>query len=237
MKNEIVELVKISKTYPLGHREVKALKNFSLTIERGEFMSIAGPSGSGKTTALNMIGCVDIPTSGLVRINGQSTTELSDDEQTELRHKTIGFIFQSFNLIPVLNVYENIEFPLFLDKRFNRNGREWINYLLEEVGLSEWAKHKPNELSGGQRQRVAVARALATRPEIILADEPTANLDSVTGDKIISLMSKINKEFKTTFIFSTHDMNIVLKASRVVTIKDGSVESDEKKEAGNAVCV
>ncbi len=237
MKKKIVELVNICKTYPLGNREVKALKNISLTIERGEFMSFAGPSGSGKTTALNMIGCIDIPTSGLVRINGQSTTELSDDEQTELRHKTIGFIFQSFNLIPVLNVYENIEFPLFLDKRFNRDDREWINYLLEEVGLSEWAKHKPNELSGGQRQRVAVARALVTRPEIILADEPTANLDSVTGDKIISLMSKINKEFKTTFIFSTHDMNIVLKASRVVTIKDGSVESDEKKEAGNAVCV
>ncbi|HDY89258.1 MAG TPA: ABC transporter ATP-binding protein [bacterium] len=237
MKKEIVELVNISKTYPLGNREVKALKDFSLTIDRGEFMSIAGPSGSGKTTALNMIGCVDIPTSGLVRINGQSTTELSDDEQTELRHKTIGFIFQSFNLIPVLNVYENIEFPLFLNKRFNRNGRDWINYLLEEVGLSEWAKHKPNELSGGQRQRVAVARALATRPEIILADEPTANLDSVTGDKIISLMSKINKEFETTFIFSTHDMNIVSKASRVVTIKDGSVESDEIKEAVNAVCV
>ncbi|HEB31076.1 MAG TPA: ABC transporter ATP-binding protein, partial [Spirochaetes bacterium] len=197
MKKKIVELVNICKTYPLGNREVKALKNISLTIERGEFMSIAGPSGSGKTTALNMIGCIDIPTSGLVRINGQSTTELSDDEQTELRHKTIGFIFQSFNLIPVLNVYENIEFPLFLDKRFNRDDREWINYLLEEVGLSEWAKHKPNELSGGQRQRVAVARALVTRPEIILADEPTANLDSVTGDKIISLMSKINKEFKT----------------------------------------
>lgn len=237
MKKEIVELVNISKTYPLGHREVKALKNISLTIERGEFMSIAGPSGSGKTTALNMIGCIDIPTSGLVRINGLSTTELSDDEQTELRHKTIGFIFQSFNLIPVLNVYENIEFPLFLDKRLNGNGREWINYLLEEVGLSEWAKHKTNELSGGQRQRVAIARALATRPEIILADEPTANLDSVTGDKIITLMSKINKEFKTTFIFSTHDMKIVSKASRIVTMKDGSVESDEIREAVNVVSV
>lgn len=231
----IVELQNVRKVYPLGKVEVEAVRGVSFSIEKGDFISIAGPSGSGKTTILNMLGCVDRPTSGTVIIDGKPTKDLSDKQLTTLRHETLGFIFQSFNLIPVLTVYENIEFPLLLGKA-GPKGEErssWIDYLIEEVGLSQWKNHKPNELSGGQRQRVAIARALVTKPQIVLADEPTANLDSATGEQILDLMKKINREMETTFIFSTHDARIVNIADHVIRLRDGLVSENYRRD-GNA---
>ncbi len=221
----IIELKEVRKVYPLGKVEVHAVKGVSFSIEKGDFISIAGPSGSGKTTILNMIGLIDKVTSGEVIIDGKRTSGLSDKELTTMRHQTLGFIFQSFNLIPVLNVWENIEFPLLLGKTNTTKAekKEWIDWLIAEVGLSEWRMHKPNELSGGQRQRVAIARALATKPVIVLADEPTANLDSATGEQIIELMKKINRELSTTFIFSTHDAKIVEVADHIIRLRDGLV--------------
>jgi putative ABC transport system ATP-binding protein len=227
----IVELQEVRKVYPLGKVEVEAVKGVSFSIEKGDFISIAGPSGSGKTTILNMIGCVDRPTSGTVLIAGKATKDLSDKALTTLRHDTLGFIFQSFNLIPVLNVRENIEFPLLLGKSklARKEKEEWIDYLIEEVGLSAWKNHRSNELSGGQRQRVAIARALVTKPSIVLADEPTANLDSKTGEQILELMKKINREMETTFIFSTHDAKIVNIADHVIRLQDGLVTENLRK--------
>jgi putative ABC transport system ATP-binding protein len=214
------------------------VKGVSFCIEKGDFISIAGPSGSGKTTILNMLGCVDRPTSGTVIIDGKPTKDLNDKQLTTLRHETLGFIFQSFNLIPVLSVYENIEFPLLLGKQ-GPKGKEksdWIEYLIREVGLEQWRKHKPNELSGGQRQRVAIARALVTKPQIVLADEPTANLDSTTGEQILELMKKMNREMETTFIFSTHDAKIVDLADHIIRLRDGLVIEDSRKERGAKRC-
>ena len=230
----IVSLNDVKKTYPLGKTEVPALKGITFDIEKGDFISIIGPSGSGKSTILNIIGCIDVPTSGSVIVNNLETGGLSDREITALRHKYIGFIFQSFNLLPVLNVYENIEFPLLLGKTKlskweKEKGRDYINHLIESVGLTRWKTHRPNELSGGQRQRVAIARALATKPRIVLADEPTANLDSKTGEEIIGLMKRINKELHTTFIFSTHDQNIFSIADHVIRLKDGLVAENSRK--------
>lgn len=228
----IVRLNNVEKVYPLGKTEVRAVRGVSFEIQRGDFISIAGPSGSGKSTILNMIGCIDIPTEGSVEINGQVTGELKDREITLLRHRVIGFIFQSFNLVPVLNVYENIEFPLLLGNAgyAKKEKAQWIDYLIEAVGLSEWRKHRPNELSGGQRQRVAIARAMVTKPQIVLADEPTANLDSTTGEAIISLMKKINREMNTTFIFSTHDPAIVKIADHIIRLLDGEVIENTRME-------
>jgi len=230
----IVELENVKKVYPLGKTEVHAVKGVSFSIEKGDFISIAGPSGSGKSTILNLIGCIDVPTEGTVTLEGQQTSGLKDRQITELRHKFIGFIFQSFNLVPVLNVYENIEFPLLLgrtklSKSEHQESREYIDHLIESVGLTNWRKHRPNELSGGQRQRVAIARALAVKPKIVLADEPTANLDSKTGEDIIELMKRINKELETTFIFSTHDASIVSIADHVIRLKDGLVTENVRK--------
>ncbi len=227
----IVKLENVKKIYPLGKTEVVAVKNISFEIEKGDFISIAGPSGSGKSTILNLIGCIDVPTEGTVEILGKVTGTLSDKEITNLRHEVIGFIFQSFNLIPVLNVYENIEFPLLIGKEKikGKEREEWIEFLMEEVGLLKWRKHKPNELSGGQRQRVAIARALVTKPRIVLADEPTANLDSETGEAIIELMKKMNKELETTFIFSTHDPTIVEIADHVIHLRDGQIVENIRK--------
>ena len=220
----IVTLEAVKKTYMLGATEVHAVAGVSFSIATGDFVSIAGPSGSGKTTILNMIGCIDTPTEGSVRIDGTLTSGLSDDQITALRAKTLGFIFQSYNLIPVLSVRENVEFPLLIGAaRVGKDQAEWIDHLIEEVGLSDRKSHRPNELSGGQRQRVAIARALATRPRIVLADEPTANLDSHTGESIIELMRRINREFGTTFVFSTHDPKIVAEADHVIRLLDGLV--------------
>ncbi len=232
----IVQLSNVHKVYPLGKTEVHAVRGVSFDIEKGDFISLAGPSGSGKTTILNLIGCIDAPSRGSVRINGRATEGMSDAEVTALRHQMLGFIFQSFNLIPVLDVHENVEFPLLLGKTDmgRRERDEWIDYLIDEVGLDAWRNHRPSELSGGQRQRVAIARALVTRPQIVLADEPTANLDSPTGAGIIELMKKINRERNTTFIFSTHDSAIVEIADHVIRLQDGTVVSEQRREREHA---
>ena len=229
----IVALQNVHKIYPLGQTEVRAVNGVSFDIERGDFISIAGPSGSGKSTILNMIGCIDVPTEGTVLIDGQATGGLPDRVITSLRHRFIGFIFQSFNLVPVLNVFENVEFPLLLgkDPQSRSDRRAYVDFLIEEVGLTKWRDHRPNELSGGQRQRVAIARALVTKPQIVLADEPTANLDSKTGSAIIELMKKINRELDTTFIFSTHDPSIVDIADHVIRLQDGLVIENRRNPA------
>jgi putative ABC transport system ATP-binding protein len=221
----VVELKGVKKSYMLGETKVEALRGVDLEIERGEFLAVAGPSGSGKSTMLNMLGCIDAPTEGIVRVDGVEVEGLSDKELTRYRREKIGFIFQSFNLIPVLNVYENIEFPLLLRKDMSKKERDaLVTRFVEEVGLADRLRNKPSELSGGQRQRVAIARALVAKPLVILADEPTANLDSATGTRIIELMRSINEEEKTTFIFSTHDAHIMREARRVVRILDGRID-------------
>lgn len=220
----IVSLVDVTKTYKLGKLEVPALRGVSLDIFPGEFLSIAGPSGSGKTTALNLIGCVDTASSGVVKVNGQDTHSLTERQLTDLRLHTLGFIFQSFNLISVLDVFQNVEFPLLLQRNMSTaERRQRVMGLLEQVGLDKHVTHRPNELSGGQRQRVAVARALVTRPKLVLADEPTANLDSVTGQTIIDLMKELNRKDGTTFIFSTHDAKVMRHANAVVMLADGKI--------------
>jgi len=227
----VVDLVDVKKQYMLGETRVEALRGVSLRIDRGEFLAIAGPSGAGKSTILNMIGCIDTPSEGKVLIDGQEVEELNDTELTRIRRNKIGFIFQSFNLIAVLNVYENIEFPLLLQRSPSKREREHaVMRVIEEVGLADRIHNKPSELSGGQRQRVAIARALVTRPLIVLADEPTANLDSETGHRIVDLMRQINETEKTTFIFSTHDTHIMEHARRVVNIRDGRFTDEEGKE-------
>ncbi len=220
----IVSIQNVTKDYPLDKVVVQALRGVDLSVEQGDFMAIAGPSGSGKTTLLNLIGCVDTATTGLVSVDGRDTAKLTDRQLTELRLNTLGFIFQSFNLVPVLSVFQNVEFPLLLQKKLGPDQRaERVNALLEKVGLGKHAKHRPSELSGGQRQRVAIARALVTAPKIVLADEPTANLDSKTGEDIIDLMKEMNATEKTTFIFSTHDNKVLSHARHVVHIADGKI--------------
>jgi putative ABC transport system ATP-binding protein len=218
----VIELKGVKKDYPLGATTVHALRGVDLTIPEGDIISIIGPSGSGKTTLLNIIGCIDFATVGSVKIHEQEVTTHSDRKLTDLRLHTIGFIFQTFNLIPVLTARENVEFPLLLMKSQSRREiRARAEQLIEEVGLKDQINQKPFELSGGQRQRVAIARALVTRPTIVLADEPTANLDSETGDMILRLMKELNVIEKTTFVFSTHDPDILKYANGVVKIKDG----------------
>ena len=237
----VIELQNVYKTYQMENVEVHAVANASFTINEGEFAAISGPSGSGKSTLLNMIGLIDLPTNGKIILNGNDVykdvkfTKSSkipnklDAMLTELRRRNLGFIFQTFNLIPVLNVFENIEFPLKIgssrafDTMNPTERKEWIDFLLETVGLYDWKKHKPSELSGGQRQRVAIARALVTKAPIILADEPTANLDSKNGGQILDLMKKLNEDLKTTFVFSTHDAKIVAMSNHVIKIKDGTI--------------
>ncbi len=226
-QDAIVELLNVDKDYPLGRLTVKALKGVDLTIRRGEFASVAGPSGSGKTTLLNLVGCVDVATRGVVRVAGQATGKLSDRQLTELRLHKLGFIFQSFNLIPVLDVYQNVEFPLLLQGGLTGGERQSrVREMVDKVGLTAQIKQRPNELSGGQRQRVAIARALVTRPAIVLADEPTANLDSVTGTSIIDLMKEINHKDQTTFIFSTHDHKVMDRAERLIALEDGQIKDN-----------
>jgi putative ABC transport system ATP-binding protein len=220
----IIEVKSVVKDYPLGKTTVHALRGINLEVREGAFLSIIGPSGSGKTTLLNIIGCIDSPSSGSVKVHEGEITELNDRQITDLRLHKIGFIFQTFNLIPVLNVRENVEFPLLLMKRHQKEEiKTRVENLVREVGLLDYIEHKPAELSGGQRQRVAIARALVTNPKIILADEPTANLDSETSESILQLMRELNEKEKTTFIFSTHDPEVLKYAKHIVKIKDGLI--------------
>lgn len=220
----VIEVNGVKKDYPLGKTTVHALRGIDLTVEEGTLISIIGPSGSGKTTLLNIIGCIDTPTTGSVKVHGEEITTLNDKQITDLRLRKIGFIFQTFNLIPVLNVRENVEFPLLLMKHIQRAEiSDRVEQLVRAVGLMEYIEHKPAELSGGQRQRVAIARALVTNPDIVLADEPTANLDSETSESILQLMRDLNEKEKTTFIFSTHDPDVLKYAKKIVKIKDGLI--------------
>jgi putative ABC transport system ATP-binding protein len=231
----IIEVKGVTKDYPLGKLSVRALNGVDLVVDRGEFTTIAGPSGSGKTTLLNLIGCVDVPTQGSVVFDGAVTSSLSDRELTRLRLEKLGFIFQSFNLVQVLSVFQNVELPLLLQGGVSQDERKRrVEAILDRVGLSKYVDHRPNELSGGQRQRVAIARALVTRPRLVLADEPTANLDSVTGNSILELMKELNHQDGTTFIFSTHDQRVMELASRIVRVQDGRILDDGRggKSAG-----
>lgn len=231
--SNIIEMRGITKNYPLGNTTVHALKGIDFHVAEGDLLSIIGPSGSGKTTLLNIIGCIDTPSAGSVRIAGEEITSLNDTRLTDIRLYKVGFIFQTFNLIPVLDVIENVEFPLLLMKKagFSRaEVRKRAEKLVGEVGLSSFAHHRPAELSGGQRQRVAIARALVTHPAIVLADEPTANLDSETGANILELMKELNRTNRTTFIFSTHDPDVLKYARHVVKIRDGLIVADEPVE-------
>lgn len=225
-KKPFVSIKDVRKNFQMGKVTVEALKGVTLGIDQGEFLAIGGASGSGKSTLLNLIGCLDTVTSGEIEVNGKSLLKLKEKEKDKFRVKTIGFVFQTFNLIPVLNVYENVELPLLICKDVSlEERRKRVEHFIEAVGLYSYMKHKPAELSGGQRQRVAVARALVTHPMIVLADEPTANLDSKTGIEIIELMHDISRKENTTFIFSTHDNKIMERADRVVYVNDGVIVS------------
>lgn len=220
----LVRVEGVTKQYLLGEQTVTALDDITLSIEEGVFLAIAGPSGSGKTTLLNIIGCIDIPTRGKVYIDDVEVTGRSPDALADLRARTTGFIFQNFNLFPVLTAAENVEYPLLqLPEVSREERRKRVAQFLSVVGLEKYADNKPNQLSGGQRQRVAIAHALAIKPRIVLADEPTANLDSKTGSNILALMKDINRHFGTTFIFSTHDRRVMAMADRLIRIEDGRV--------------
>jgi len=224
VQNEvIVRVVNVSKEYAFGKQQLLALKSISMSVLKGEFLAIAGPSGSGKSTLLNLIGCIDIPTSGGVYVEGKKTTDQTADQLADLRARRIGFVFQTFNLLPVLSAFENVEYPLLHFIKDKQVRREHVSRYLELVGVHDFAKHRPNQLSGGQRQRVAIARALVTQPGIVLADEPTANLDHKTGGGILELMKRINQDNGTTFIFSTHDARVMDMAGRVLNICDGEI--------------
>lgn len=220
----VVRVEHVDKVYRLDNQEVLALHDISMVVAPGRFLAIAGPSGSGKSTLLNLIGCIDTPTRGHIYIGDEETSTKTQDQLADLRARTLGFIFQTFNLLPVLSAWENVEYPMLQRKEIGRKLRaERVEHYLNVVGLGKYAKNRPNQLSGGQRQRVAIARALAGNPSIVLADEPTANLDSKTGESILKLMKQINEIEGTTFIFSTHDFRVMQMADRVVSISDGEL--------------
>lgn len=223
----IIEVEEVTKVYGIDGVETHALRGVDLTIEEGEFSAIAGPSGSGKTTLLNMIGALDVPTSGKVRVAGQDVTAMKPGKLSNLRLHNIGFVFQAYNLIPVLTALENVEFVMLLQNVSKETRRKMATEMLEEVGLGELVNKRPNQMSGGQQQRVAVARAMVSQPKIILADEPTANLDSETGASLLDLMRKLNKEKGTTFLFSTHDSMVMEYSRRLAKLADGRIVSDE----------
>lgn len=222
---EILKTEKLEKIYEDNGVPVHALKGINLTINKGEFLVIAGPSGSGKTTLLNCLGALDKPTEGSITMEGENFTSKSKKELSELRLNKMGFIFQAYNLIPVLTAMENIEFTMMLMGIPEKERRERALKLMEEIGIAELADKKPNEMSGGQQQRVAVARAIVNNPEVVLADEPTANLDSETGSNLLDLMQKMNEEKNITFIFSSHDKQVMDRAKRLLILKDGRIEN------------
>ena len=225
----MIEIKELVRTYQTGDMEVRALRNIDLSIGEGEFVAIAGPSGSGKTTLLNLIGCIDEPDAGTVTIDGITVHEQKPKERAVFRRNNLGFVFQSFNLIPVLTAEENIALSLELLNLPSEERKERVRKIIEEVGLTGMEDRRPSRLSGGQQQRVAVARALIKEPKLILADEPTANLDSETGGAILNLMHALNRKHNTTFIFSTHDPAVMEKADRLISLHDGAVVSDERR--------
>ena len=226
----LLELNKVKKSYQQGKIEIPALRGIDLMVEPGEFTTIFGPSGSGKTTLLNMIGCLDTPTEGEIKLNGDRVSDLSRTKLAMVRRYNIGFIFQAYNLIPVLTAYENVEFAIRLIHHLKEEEmKEKVLNILESVGLKGLETRRPNELSGGEKQRVAVARALVKEPKIVLADEPTANLDSKTGADVIKIMVKMNQKLGTTFIFSTHDPQIMKYANRLINLKDGMISGEERR--------
>src|SRR5512141_2071821 len=223
---EVVKIENVTRKYQIGKMETQALRGVNLLIENGEFVALVGPSGSGKTTLLQMIGCLDQPTSGVVCVNGKDVTRLNRNQRADMRRETIGFIFQFFALIPTLTAYENVEMPLLLNGHSSKERRDRVMELLQAVDLVERANNRPDQLSGGQQQRVAVARALASKPTLILADEPTANLDTANGKQVMEIMKKLNKETGVTFVFATHDPRVINYANRVVTLQDGLIVKD-----------
>ena len=223
----VVESKELVKTYKQGAKiEVRAVRSVSLEVKRGEFTAIVGPSGSGKTTLLNLLGALDMPTSGRVLVDGFDITAMNRTERSALRRDKIGFVFQSYNLVPVLTAFENAEVVLALQGVDVEERRKTVMSLLKEVGLEGYEHRRPNQLSGGQQQRVAIARAIAAQPSVILADEPTANVDSETADLLLKIMEKMNSDHGATFIFSTHDPRVIKRAHRVITLVDGNIESD-----------
>ena len=226
----VLELKEVKKVYQKGEQKVHALRGVDLNIEKGEFLSIVGPSGSGKSTLLNITGCLDTPTSGKVIYNGKELGRMKEKGLSDYRKDNIAFIFQSYNLIPVLTVQENVELPLVIEKKHSKKEMAKMALeIIELVGLKGMANRLPKEISGGQEQRVAIARALVKKPLVVLADEPTANLDSETAEDVIALMEKINQKRQTTFVFSTHDPRMQKHAKREIVLRDGAVESDERK--------
>lgn len=227
----LLVLKNVKKIYHQGVINVPALKGVELIVEKGEFTTVFGPSGSGKTTLLNVIGCLDKPTEGEIYFTGDNIAELDKQHLAEIRRKNIGFVFQSYNLIPVLTAYENVEFAIKILKNISsREIKKRVFKMLELVGLQGLENRKPNELSGGQKQRVAIARSLVKKPKLVLADEPTANLDSKTGEDVLKIMLEMNEELKTTFLFSTHDPLVMDYAQRKIELKDGQITRDERRE-------
>jgi putative ABC transport system ATP-binding protein len=229
----VLELQDVRKEYSIGEVVTMALNGVSLEIEEGEFTTLVGPSGSGKTTMLQLMGCLDLPDAGRVLINNQDVTSYKKNQRADLRREMIGFIFQFFALVPVLNAYENVELPLLLNNVPQKERKERVNYLLESVGLSHRTNHRPDQLSGGEQQRVAIARALAPEPLLVLADEPTANLDTENGAQAMDIMERLNRETGSAFVFATHDPRVVTYARRVVTLQDGVVVEDKNKQPTN----
>jgi putative ABC transport system ATP-binding protein len=226
----VIELQDVTRVYRIGEVETRALRGVTLTVEDGEFTAIVGPSGSGKTTLLQLLGCLDRPTDGTVRLKGQDVSQLNANQRADLRKGTIGFVFQFFALIPGLTAYENIELPLLLMGKSGKERKERVTELLAAVGLSDRAHHRPDQMSGGEQQRVAIARALATHPLLVLADEPTANLDTENGRQVMEIMQRLNQETHTTFLFATHDPRVIPFARRVVTLRDGKVSENSKAQ-------
>ncbi|MFA5081292.1 MAG: ABC transporter ATP-binding protein [Hydrogenophilaceae bacterium] len=233
----LVELRQVCKRYTLGETSIDALKNVDLDIEPGEFIAAWGPSGSGKSTLCNLIGLLDEPTSGQIRLEGQDPFGISDMERSRLRNCRIGFVFQGFNLVPVLSALDNVLLPLQIRGRVSQQDKAKALHYLKRLGLDNHIGHRPQKLSGGQQQRVAIARALITEPALVIADEPTANLDSVTAAGIIALMRDLNRQQGTTFLFSTHDQRLIQQVDRLIHLRDGAIEADDRlaPEAGPAV--
>jgi len=230
----LVELQRVEKTYQVGESRVRALRRVNLTVERGEFLAVWGPSGSGKSTLCNLVGTLDAPTTGRVLLDGRDVSTLRDDERADFRSATLGFIFQGFNLVPVLTALENVMLPLQIPERPSGNPREKATARLRDLGLGAHLSHRPDKLSGGQQQRVAIARALITDPSLVIADEPTANLDTATATSIIDLLREINRNHGTTFLLSTHDRRLLDRVDRRILLRDGAIIEDTAAPAATA---